>query len=541
MTPEPAVTAGTASSSPPAQASKPQPNVVIEDDKRLSESLIWTLQRAFYAAQGPAAWKPNGVPFYITSNPHIARCYARVFLGALRDLVPDLEPGEPLYVIELAAGSGLFSYRHLKALLRMQAALPALKDVPLRYVMTDFAQSNLDAWLKNKRLAELAEQGVLDFALFDMERDRELHLVRSKRTIAKGSCANPLLAVANYGFDTTVQDAFFVKDGVLSDATASVLSTQAENDLGDPSILGRARLRFAPRAIAGDRYDDPGLNRVLDRYRRRLNNTCFLLPVGALHAIRTLREWSGGRLLLLCADKAFSCEEDLLSREEAGFTFHGGSVSMTVNFHALGAYFEEVGGAAWQSLPRSQKLHVCALASGLADLPEARHEFEETINSFGPAAYVKILQDLRKDWKEPTLEALAALLRLCAWDQEILVSWREPIKAQLAAAPDSLKLELVSALRHVWDNFFPMQQDMAFELAGFCLIMKEPREALFYCQESLRLYGEHHMTHFRAGLAHGLLAEMPEAVACMDKALALNPGHASAREMKIRFEARLRA
>ena len=100
---------------------KPVPTVVIEDKKRLSQSLIWKLQRAFYASAGPLAWKPSGVPFYITSNPHIAQCYARVFSGALRDLVSVIDPKEPVYIIELAAGSGQFSYLFLKSLLRMKA------------------------------------------------------------------------------------------------------------------------------------------------------------------------------------------------------------------------------------------------------------------------------------------------------------------------------------------------------------------------------------------------------------------------------------
>jgi len=542
MAPELAAATASAPTTTPAADSPPPapaPTIVIEDKKRLSESLIWRLQRAFYAAQGPSAWKPNGVPFYITSNPHIARCYARVFLGALRDMAPVLVAGEPLYVIELAAGSGQFSHLFLKALLEMKAALPALKDIALRYVMTDFAESNLAAWQKNKRLGELAEAGVLDFARFDLERDHELRLVRAGQALAKGSCRNPVLAVANYAFDTTVQDAFFVKDGVLHDAAVSVVSSQSEKDLDDPSILARASLRFEPRALKGDYYDDPGLNRVLQRYSQRLNNTCFLLPIGALGAIRTLRALSEGRLLLLCADKAFSYEEDLLSRNEAGLTFHGGSVSMTVNFHALGAYFEEAGGAAWQSLPRTSRLHVCALASGLPEMPEAHLAFNDTMNGFGPAAYVRLMQDLRKEWKEPSLEALVALLRLSGWDQEVLIGWRDPIKKQLATASDSTKLEMITALRRVWDNFYPMQHDMAFDLAGFCLIMKEAREALDYCKESMRFYGEHHLTHFRSGLAHGLLGETREAIECMDKALAMNPAHASAREMKIRFEARL--
>ena len=84
---------------PPATESKPQPNVVIEDGKRLSESLIWTLQRAFYAAQGPAAWKakkeegtqrydaPSGDAYFLLDVGHTARpmsgeeCRAKILAG----------------------------------------------------------------------------------------------------------------------------------------------------------------------------------------------------------------------------------------------------------------------------------------------------------------------------------------------------------------------------------------------------------------------------------------------------------------------------
>jgi tetratricopeptide (TPR) repeat protein len=520
---------------------KPAATVVVEDKKRLSQSLIWKLQRAFYASAGPLAWKPSGVPFYITSNPHIARCYARVFAGALRDLASTLDPKEPVYIFELAAGSGQFSYLFLKALTQMKAELPAIKDIPLKHVMTDFADSNLAAWQKHKRLAELTEAGVLDFAKFDYERDHELRLLRAQHKLDKGSCRNPVFVIANYAFDTTVQDAFFVKDGVLHEAATSVMSTQEEKDPNDPAVLARATLKFEPRPLKAPYYDDEALNRVLERYSRRLNNTCFLMPIGALNAIRTLRDFADGRIFLMSGDKAFQFEEELLSRDGAGLTFHGGSVSMTVNFHALSAYFEEGGGKAWQSQGRHDRLHVCGLSSGLPDLPEARLAFGETMNGFGPAPYVRLIQDLRKEWKEPTLEGVLALLRLGNWDHEILLGFRETLKKHLPNATDAMKLEMVTALKQVWDRYYPLQHDLAFDLAGFCLMMKEARDALFYCRESLRLYGDHYLTHFRAGLALGVMGEMQQAVEAMDKALALKPDHVSAREMRIRYEARLRA
>ena len=177
----------------------------------------------------------------------------------------------------------------------------------------------------------------------------------------------------------------------------------------------------------------------------------------------------------------------------------------------------------------------------VVELPEARLAFTETMNGFGPAPYVRLMQDLRKEWKEPTLEGVLALLRLGNWDHEVLLGFRETLKKQLPNANDAMKLEVVTALKQEWERYYPLQHDLAFDLAGFCLMMKEAREALFYCRESLRLYGDHYLTHFRAGLALGVMGEMQQALEAMDKALELKPDHVAAREMRIRYEARLRA
>jgi hypothetical protein len=54
------------------------------------------------------------------------RSYAQVFQGFIRDCVANpkaglkLDPSEPLYIIELGAGSGKFSFFMLKALMEMK-------------------------------------------------------------------------------------------------------------------------------------------------------------------------------------------------------------------------------------------------------------------------------------------------------------------------------------------------------------------------------------------------------------------------------------
>src|SRR5438067_7126058 len=77
--------------------------VILEQDQRLSQSLLWTLQRAFFDRQGIAAWSRGIVPHYITSNTYIARAYAGVVCGFLRDWRPALDPRQRVYIVELGS------------------------------------------------------------------------------------------------------------------------------------------------------------------------------------------------------------------------------------------------------------------------------------------------------------------------------------------------------------------------------------------------------------------------------------------------------
>ncbi|MGZ3458161.1 MAG: hypothetical protein ACXU86_06590, partial [Archangium sp.] len=61
------------------------PRFVLEHHQRLSRSLLWGCQRAFFERQGIEAWRQGIVPNFITSNPVIGRAYAQVVLGWMRD------------------------------------------------------------------------------------------------------------------------------------------------------------------------------------------------------------------------------------------------------------------------------------------------------------------------------------------------------------------------------------------------------------------------------------------------------------------------
>jgi hypothetical protein len=100
------------------------------------------------------AWKPSGLPFWMTSNAFFARAMARVVAGFLRDLVAcgadALDAAAPLHIVELAAGSGQFAFTFLRSLHEFMAAVPGLRGLRVRYVMTDFAESNVIAWAHDR-------------------------------------------------------------------------------------------------------------------------------------------------------------------------------------------------------------------------------------------------------------------------------------------------------------------------------------------------------------------------------------------------------
>src|SRR6266571_1012077 len=171
---------------------KSTPMYVLESALPLARSMVWHLQRTFYADQGIAAW--SHVPQSITTSPIIARAYARIVLGFLRDMRAWLDPDQPVYIVELGAGSGRFAYRFLKA---FTALLEEVSRVHQRvvYVMTDASPSVIDYWRDNPRLKPFVEAGVLDFAHFDLLELAPLELLNSGVTMRVGAVSNPVVLV----------------------------------------------------------------------------------------------------------------------------------------------------------------------------------------------------------------------------------------------------------------------------------------------------------------------------------------------------------
>lgn len=85
-----------------------------------------------------------------------------------------------------------------------------LRNLPFKYIMTDFHPQFVAFWREHPSLKPLVELGLLDFAVFDLEKDKEMKLEVSGVTLSASSSKNPMVFIANYVYDTLTAVCVFI-------------------------------------------------------------------------------------------------------------------------------------------------------------------------------------------------------------------------------------------------------------------------------------------------------------------------------------------
>lgn len=492
---------------------------------RLSQSGLWERQRQYYDEKGVAAWNTGTVPHYITNNPVIAAAYADLVAGHLQDLARagQLDTEQPVHLVEMGGGAGRLAFLILRRLDSLREVLP----VKVRYVLTDFTRTNLAHWREHPSFAPYLADGRLDLARFDVENDNVLELENSGERLE--GLGNPVFFLANYLFDTLTQDCFSMRGGVLHEALPEI-SYEEET----------ANVSYTLQEASEAPYGRPDYDAILDQYRQRLGDTAFLFPVGPLRCLESLMAVAGGRVCLITADKSWSRWEDLVGMGEPSPVAHGASFSMTVNFHAMGLFWESHGGHVFHTSPRDSMLQISCFCLGLPDseLAATRRAFEDRIDGFGPLDFYSLKVAITEAVGQKSLRLCLELLRLSGWDPEILFELAETLAAtKMEDLPTLQKRELFLALTRCWANYFPIGEtkDLPFEIARVLFRMEYFEPALAFYQESLRLFGPHKMTYHNMGLCHYYLRRLKQAQAAFASSLELEPSYGPAREWLVRL------
>jgi tetratricopeptide (TPR) repeat protein len=524
---------------------------VLERERRLSQSMLWSLQRRFFEQRSVAAWSDGVVPHYITTNPFIADAYATVLFGWLRDCAgrgrapgdatAGLDRDQPMYIVELGAGTGRFAFLVLRRLQKLLGK-SRLRDVKFKYVLTDFVQRTVDYWREHPQLKPFFEAGVLDFARFDAERERGLSLVLSGETLAPGAVRNPVAVLANYFFDGIAHDAFQIRDGQLFESRVTLASTQPEPDLEDPGILARTTVSFTPHAVEGEYYGDPELDRILAVYRTTLDQTAITFPAGPLRCLQNLAELAGGRVLLISADKGYHREEALLNRGDPSLAIHG-SFSLSVNYHALDLFVAQRGGRAMHTSHRHASLDIGAffLGGGEGEYLETAQAYEEAIERACPDDFFTLKKGLERLYESLTLEQLLAFLRLSGWDPNIFLGALRALLGVMDAATEEARQELYWAVRKVWETYFYIgeKDSLAFYLGLILCKLEYFEEGVQYFERALQQHGPDAEVWFNIGMARYSLRQLSAALASFQKCLEIDAVYPHARAMRVRVQSEI--
>jgi SAM-dependent methyltransferase len=479
-------------------------------------------------------------------------------------------PSQPIYILEVGAGPGKFTFLLLRELLALHETRG--EDINFVYVISDFTKNNAAYWLGHEKLAPYFASGRLDYAIFDAEKDTEITLLKSGMHLTPGSLSNPIFAICNYIFDTLRQDAFRIVEGQLQEAHAHVYS-HVEGFLQPAESIRGLKVGWSYHHCSPEVYSNPYLQNMLRVYAMRMKSASILVPIGGITAMSNIAGLSNGRLILLAGDKAYNHEEELVGLRDPHVAVHG-SFSFMVNFHAVRLYTLARGGFCLQT-PQLDGFKCNAFALGLggprddvslrepstvsltpadintlADItvtesalqyPEMLCAWADAMDTFGPDNFSTLQRCVRDEIKTASVKTALATIRMSVWDSDVFYKFKQTIIEATPSASEKLQSDIHRDVTQILLRYFPLQhaKDVSFELARICMGLKRWHDAITLFHASRRQCGDHHVAWYNIGICNWYLSHWEEALKAFGKSLDMKPDYEDAASWKVRVEAKL--
>jgi tetratricopeptide (TPR) repeat protein len=514
---------------------------ILEQDQRFSRSILWQMQRRYFETEGVNAWSTNTVPFFVTSNPYIAKAYAQMIFAWLRDLVATnaLDTSNPVYIIELGAGSGRFSYHFLTKFFSFFSG-SALRHLKIRYVMTDFPEATIRYWQQHPQLRPWVEDGLLDFAYFDAEVHTTLTLLENQQTLSASTIKNPVALIANYFFDGLRQDAFYIERRKLYERRITVQLPDPPPDTTEPQLLKRIKYEFENREIsADDYYDDANFNQILRTYQNSLFQTHLLFPIGSLTCLQRLLALSSGRMIVLSADKGHYHSSDFLFQPQVDVVSHG-SFSMSVNYDALGQYARLFNGDFLAPPQYYNTTCVCCLLFGgnTKQYLETDQAYQLIIAEEGPVNVHNLTWAIADHARAGALAEILVGLRLSQWDSNVFMVCAEALIQKIDGISSALRLDVVHTLQHIWKNYYHLGEadNVPLVIGKVFYSLRDYGKSIEFIQHALKLYGAQIESLYLLSLCYEQLGKNDRALEVLEQLLIIQPEFEPAQQLRNQIE-----
>jgi tetratricopeptide (TPR) repeat protein len=510
--------------------SKKRERIILEEGKRLSQSLLWELQTAAYSQYSVAAWREKGVPHYITSNPYIARRYALMVAAYLEDIRDTISSDAPVYIFDLGAGTGRFGYLFLKAFIPLCERFHF--DFKIRYVMTDMVEGNIAFWRGHERLKPFCDKGQLDFACYTAGESTEMHLLLSGEKVSRDSTVNPSIVIANYFFDTISQDLFRCENGKLYEGRVTLYGEGEKGcDVRDPALIPTLSCDYDySHEVKGEGYyDDEGLNAVLQWHMETFDVATFMLPVGGIRMLRDFQRHVSSRFLLLAGDQGVCTEEQVQRWGDPAVSLHG-TFSIPVSYYALSYDIQRSGGEVFlTSHPVHTFVNMAAVSYGSeGGFHRLAHAFKEHVEAFEPYDYWELVNGFEAVIPSLSVAQILAVLKLGGWDPADFCIVFERLRGHIAVAPYDVQQRAVEAVYHLWENLYSLsheESDVILNLGVILFEIKRYDEALVFFKRAYQHSSDNAAAYFNSGMCYFFLGEREKAAEAFASAEAIDPSY----------------
>ncbi len=488
---------------------------ILENEVPFSLSLLWKLQKNAYEKGGPRAWE-------ITNNPYLAYTYAHLIAALLKDY--EIDPEEPVYLIELGAGGGRFSYLLIKELNRL------LPKNHLCLIISDVVEGYLPFWEHHPCLAPYLKNRQIDFALFDPAADEECFLIRRGITLNKKNLKNPLIAIANYLFAALPNDLFRFEDNELKEGLVTIHSPveNLEELLDRPRLMKEMEVSFEYRPLQSP-YE---FQELLNTYQK-LPDTPVLLPVQALRILKNLHRISGAKFALIAGDKGLSDFDELkMLANPQPIVTEKGDINVDVNAHALFTFASSLKGKTLKTpstLPTDYwTIKFCNWAFLFGAQGDHTNMIYQALfgGSFTPFECFKLLNNALSGKDAFSLNQIVSFAN-ASHHNPLVLHFYAQMDLQKLMRGDQIEVQL-NLLKKIQENYYWISKEddaIGYTLAqGFYYLGQFTRtEELL--KMLIALSGPSDQFHFFLGLCYETQGHVKKAIKEFQHTLSINPRH----------------
>lgn len=467
------------------RAEKEMP-VLLQEATDFSKSIVWDLQRKYYTEQGVKAWSEGIVPHYITSSSYMSKSYAQLVYAWLEDQIA--AGYQSLRVLELGTGSGQFSFHFLKHISKLWFQNhPQTEKLPFNYVMSDISEENIAFWHTHPNFQHWYANGLVDSARFDVEKDQQLTLDKSKEQWTQNDQKGPMLVIANYLFDTIRQDYWQIEN----DKAAKIQVATYQPKGAEKESLENLIYEFSTDADSVANYESESLHHLLNFYTTHLEKGIVSIPNFGKNCIDRIKAWCNDQLTLISGDKGIIDWNEFGVAGYPSLAAHG-SISTSVNYHAWHWTAAHEGGESWLCGQPYDDFKIGAFTWGKAEsLGSFAQQCEAFANHFSPADQFTLKKIIEANYSKLSIAEITAYLRFSQYDPKALKR-AIPRLMEIENILSPSEIEAIDqVIPQVWNNYYPLgeKDDLAFAIGSFYYEADCYQQAMWFFERSVDLYG----------------------------------------------------